>query len=383
MIRKTAAYQLKTTFLGVVLAWACSAPALFSQEPERIEQPQKVGIPDKTLINDVEIRTLSKPIRVVEVQAGEIIGTFKAYPIAEAEIAAYVENTYRDQIKKPFPGEYHRDLKTLLVFGTEADHQAIESLISKVSNAIPKKMIKVFFLKYVHVSTFATTLNRLDIGADLAEDVRTNSLIVSGTEEELNTIEQFIKIIDFQHPEPKKEIGEEKKSYHIQLTWLTSGGKAEEDSDVKNFLVNLPAETRNHLSRHSTLKKDVSLQQFMVHATTGESFEIQSSSNKLSSKVEIEGTLTSIQGKKPLQLELQVSTQYAVEEPVKASPEKVNPGQVPVYSPRATMSRRPSPETTGLEATLLLKPGQTVLMGMAPSGSFDSAFLVQVIEIAD
>lgn len=250
---------------------------------------------------------------------------------------------------------------------TAAGHDRIAELLDVIDQpAESQALTKILHPRKSQVTDLAKMVSQLPGGERLrvAIDRRTNSLILSGSKQELEVVEELIETLDSldgtHEPSAPDEV---ERDWLVRLVWLIDGdddaGRTLPD-DLKTNLQPVLVE----LKKYGFTKLKLGSQVF-VQVTPNGRFDAQGNASlgEQPYRLTLEGELADAkQGSSTLQVSI-----AAQEIPA-----------VPVVGRGGFAG--PSGANASLTATVRTRPGHFVVLGVTPMKDWSSVFVLQVIE---
>lgn len=253
----------------------------------------------------------------------------------------------------------------LIAVGSRDAHAKLKELIETVDVAPDPgaaKEVRIFRIANANADELAETLcNMADRypTTQIAVDARTNSLIVSGTEEEIEALDDLIEYLDNEANGDRQQ----QSTHQIRVVWLATGLEAENTVSPPDLAVVVV-----ELSK-SGITGLVQVGQVLVCAAPGAEFRLNSAPafDDGTAELMIEGTLEEREGGPHLKLLVSAS--------------RVPPANAD--GPEAATSKglpggRRLQTLVDLETEIDAPHGHYVVLGAAPVGKSTSVFVVQV-----
>ena len=119
--------------------------------------------------------------------------------------------------------------KRFYLMGTESQHEKVQSLLKEFDKQDPAEvMTVVFHLQFVAANEAVQVVGQIARDLRVAADERTNSLIVNGTKESVQLVEELLRRLDRGEAQPEEKKPDD-QSYRVMLYWLTETDKAADD----------------------------------------------------------------------------------------------------------------------------------------------------------
>ena len=117
----------------------------------------------------------------------------------------------------------------LIVAATPKQLDTIQAVLKELDQLRNDEvLIKVFALQYTDSSTVALLLQQLVGNVTIAVDARTNSIVATGSAEDLEVIEAILKRLDMQQRAPRADHFGTFTSYIFELFWLIEAGDGDD-----------------------------------------------------------------------------------------------------------------------------------------------------------
>lgn len=263
---------------------------------------------------------------------------------------------------------------TLIVDGFAGDVDTLRKLIAQLD--VPQSAVKPAGFQIYKLSNRPANDDMMRIlstmlgrgGAVIVTDQPRNLVLVSGNQEAQALTEMLLKALDTPLPAPPSQTA--KSNMKVRIVWLMAGPKTDS-------LPEAPADLKDVVEELTGIgvPQPRMAAQFVIQTNTEEGFEMSAPVVFLQpTRLEITGTYSDWPSDKPT-LNLKIVAAKLGQEDPHAPTDRTSGGG----GMGGGMGATPREELWSIKTTMSAPVGHAVVLGVSPTGSTTSAFVVQVL----